>query len=54
MHDDPLAIDEAQALEYDVEFESEGVEHGFGVHVAEGDVQVPLVVHVAVSEPEDR
>jgi len=54
VHDDPLGIDEAQAPEYIVEFESEGVEHGFGVHVAEGGVQVPLVLHVAVSEPDDR
>ena len=54
MHDEPLAIDEAQAVEYSVELESDGVEHGFGVHVAEGDVQVPAVLHVAVSEPDDR
>ena len=53
MHDEPLGMEELQA-EYNVELESEGVEHGFGVHVAEGGVHVPAVLHVAVSEPDDR
>ena len=54
MHDEPLGIDELHTLEYEIEVVSDGVEHGFGVHVAEGAVHVPLVVQVAVRVPDDR